>query len=424
MMSARTIGQLSECIAVLTKKLEEEMKGNNIKSPTLGDDNESFVDLSSVDQKAAMELAGLAGELQHLALGPRQSIGMMALSVHDASTLGVVAVFDIPRLVPLQGSATFAELSTKCGMDQDRLTRILRYAMINHVFREEPAGHVRHTAFSAHMAQNPHFCDFLRTIAMVFNPANTFLPIAIDRYPQTQSIHQAAHGLARQTDKTFYGWLHDNPGLRDNFDKGMEGISRGGQRMQDTDLKAYPWDSLPEGAVVVDMGGSGGHFARDLAETHVSFSVIVQDLPLVIQSVVKQDSFMQATNVTYQEHDLFNEQPVKDADVYFMRHVFHNHPDEECVKILKALLPALKAGARILISEYMVPPAEELENSMGTKAMRQMDLMTMALFNAKERTKAEMVDLFQRASPRLSFQGTHQIPEDPGSCIFEAVYRL
>lgn len=36
---------------------------------------------------------------------------------------------------------------------------------------------------------------------------------------------------------------------------------------------------------------------------------------------------------------LETEQPVKDADVYFMRAVLHNWPDEYCVRILRNLLP-------------------------------------------------------------------------------------
>ena len=54
---------------------------------------------------------------------------------------------------------------------------------------------------------------------------------------------------------------------------------------------------------------------------------------------------------------------------------------------------------------------------------RQMDLMTMALFNAKERTKDEYALLFERVSKQLVLEGTHQVPDDPRSCIFEAVYR-
>jgi len=51
-----------------------------------------------------------------------------------------------------------------------------------------------------------------------------------------------------------------------------------------------------------------------------------------------------------------------------------------------------------------------------------MDLMTMALFNAKERTKAEYAAIFQQASPELRLRETYQVVDDSRSCIFEAVF--
>ncbi|KAK6829706.1 s-adenosyl-l-methionine-dependent methyltransferase [Apiospora arundinis] len=361
-----TIGELGERIATLAKKIGEDQKQN---------------DVSSVDPNTTIELAEASRELEQLVLGPRQTLGMMGLSIHDASSLGVIVNFDIPNLVPSQGSISFAELSAQCGLDEDRLTRVLRYAMINHIFREEPAGHVRHTPLSTHLAQSPVFCDFLRTLANVFHPACASLPTALSRWPQTRSMTEAAHGVARQTDLTFYDWLEreENAVLRLSFDKGMEGISRGGQRLQDTDLRAYPWRELREGG-----GGCGcGHFARDLSEAHPSFSIIVQDLPRVIRQTIKDQKRNSSSfkSVTYQAHNCFEEQPVKAADVYFMRHVFHNHPDAECVTILKALLPALKPGARVLVSEYIVPPSAELSGGLSTKAMRQLLCIFAAAFH-------------------------------------------
>ena len=55
--------------------------------------------------------------------------------------------------------------------------------------------------------------------------------------------------------------------------------------------------------------------------------------------------------------------------------------------------------------------------------VRQMDLLTMALFNAKERTREEYSRLFQEASLALVFRGTYQVPDDPRSCIFEATFQ-
>lgn len=111
--------------------------------------------------------------------------------------------------------------------------RILRYAMTNFIFREEPAGQVRHTALSAHLSRSPATVAFQRTLATVFNPANACIPAAVRSSPATASLTQTAH-KARPRDVLSMPFCAV-------FDRGMEGTSRGGQRLQDTDLRAYPW---------------------------------------------------------------------------------------------------------------------------------------------------------------------------------------
>ena len=60
--------------------------------------------------------------------------------------------------------------------------------------------------------------------------------------------------------------------------------------------------------------------------------------------------------ITFMGHDFFKEQLVKDADVYFFRCTLHNWSDELVVKILKALTPALKPGARVVIQDNGLAP--------------------------------------------------------------------
>jgi chemotaxis methyl-accepting protein methylase len=62
------------------------------------------------------------------------------------------------------------------------------------------------------------------------------------------------------------------------------------------------------------------------------------------------------SNITFMGHDFFKEQPVKNADVYFFRCTLHNWSDELVVKILKALIPALKPGARVVIQDNGLAP--------------------------------------------------------------------
>ncbi|KAG8163799.1 hypothetical protein KVR01_007096 [Diaporthe batatas] len=437
-MSGRNLLELGEQVSRLTQKIAQDLQGRGQTIPSISD---TLIDGTGPvgDAESALKLAEAARELVALALGPHQTLGLMGLAVHDASSLGVIAEFDIARLVPLGGAATFADLSRKTGIDEDRLTRILRHATTNHIFTEPTPGSIAHTALSAHLHTSPATVAFQRTLATVFNPANACLPSALRRHPASTSLTQTAHNEARCTDLPFYAWLDAAAAaaageggrmmsLRAVFDAGMEGISRGGQRLQSTDLRAFPWaDALPPDATVVDVGGSRGHFVRDLLAQNPGFRVVVQDLPQVVEGLEGEGKGegKGGGEVTYQAHDFFNPQPVVGADVYFLRHVMHNNPDEECVSILRALLPALRTGARVLVSEYVVPPVQDLSGAAGLlaqKAMRQMDLMTMALFNAKERTRDEYMTLFGRASPRLILRATHQVPDELGSCIFEAVY--
>jgi hypothetical protein len=59
--------------------------------------------------------------------------------------------------------------------------------------------------------------------------------------------------------------------------------------------------------------------------------------------------------ISFEAYDFFNPQPVKDADLYFFRWIFHGWSDDFAVKILQNQIPALKNGARILINEWVLP---------------------------------------------------------------------
>lgn len=60
--------------------------------------------------------------------------------------------------------------------------------------------------------------------------------------------------------------------------------------------------------------------------------------------------------IEFMTHDFFHPQPVKGADVYLLRWILHDWPDAYCVKILRALRPALKKNVRVLVAEAVMPP--------------------------------------------------------------------
>lgn len=159
-------------------------------------------------------------------------------------------------------------------------------------------------------------------------------------------------------------------------------------------LKNYDWATLNEsGATIIDIGGSHGFVPRALAAEYPNLKFIVQDLQKTIDSAPKLESPV-ADRIRYQAHDFFTPQPVKDADIYFFRWIFHNHSDKYATKILENLIPALKKGARVLINDHCLRDGFGEENLWDEKIIRTMDLVMLTLLNATERSEGQYKNLF------------------------------
>jgi hypothetical protein len=58
------------------------------------------------------------------------------------------------------------------------------------------------------------------------------------------------------------------------------------------------------------------------------------------------------------EHNFFDEQPIKDADVFFMRSAIHNWGFSYAVKILRRLREAAVVGkTKLLMIDHIIPYA-------------------------------------------------------------------
>ncbi|KAI1172923.1 S-adenosyl-L-methionine-dependent methyltransferase [Nemania sp. FL0916] len=444
-MAARSLKQLSDVISQNAALLSRKLESRGLSDLTVRD--VKALSPSELDGVAAAELANAARELQALVLSPAEQLNMLSFSCHDASSVGTLLMFDIPKLVPLHGSIALGKLAVLSGLHEDKLARIIRYATTNFIFCEPSPGHVAHTALSAALTRDQGFAAFLRLALVDLAPISVALPRACSTWPQSEEPTQCGVNVAYDTAEPFFTWLSRDPALQMRFDKGMAGFSgeNGGAmggRSEITDVTAYPWATkLPAEAVIVDVGGGYGHISRALKKAFPSFRITVQDRSEVIDAVLSSllssgddlggdgDNGNNATvsshlGIAYQAHNFFDPQPLV-ADAYFLRQIIHDWPQRECVAILRALIPALKPGARVLVSEYIVPSPEELAEPgriIEAKIMRELDLQVMAELNSKERTKDEFIALFSEADPRLRFSGTYQIPEDRKSCILEAVW--
>ena len=92
-----------------------------------------------------------------------------------------------------------------------------------------------------------------------------------------------------------------------------------------------------------------------LASSFRKLHCIVQDQAQVVDQGAATIPSDLLNRVSFMAHDFLTEQPVKDADVYLFRWIFHNWSDRYSVKILRNLIPALKKGAMIVINDNVLP---------------------------------------------------------------------
>ncbi len=133
-------------------------------------------------------------------------------------------------------------------------------------------------------------------------------------------------------------------------------------------LEHYPWGAIGEGTIV-DVGGSHGTRAIAIAERFPSLHCIVLDLPEVVADGPSKIPSDLKSRVTFAAHDFFTMPPevAKGADVYLFCRIFHNWSDKYSIKILRCLIPALKYGARFLISDICLPEPNVLPSTLEKK---------------------------------------------------------
>ena len=186
--------------------------------------------------------------------------------------------------------------------------------------------------------------------------------------PCTDRLPTQGYNLANHTEDLAFTHMGKFPGRLEQFARAMSLFSMGPGYSPRWVLEGYPWGSMESG-LVVDVGGSKGEYGIKIAQKYPGIKVVIQDLPDVVSNARSSAPQNLGDMVSFMAHDFFTEQPVKGADVYFLRWILHDWSDAYSLRILRALIPALKKGAKVVLHEYIVPePGETL--SLQDKTLR------------------------------------------------------
>ena len=157
------------------------------------------------------------------------------------------------------------------------------------------------------------------------------------------------------------------------------------------------------------VGGSTGHVSFKLAEAIPQLRCIVQDLPTSASQFEAARPAALADRVKFQAHDFFKEQPVRGADVYFLRRILHDWSDKYVQKIVRALLPAMGPRSRILVNDFVFPQRGQIP-WMAERMLTTLDMQMMIGLNSRERSIEEWTQVFVAADPRFQLKSVVQLP--------------
>ncbi|KAG8531292.1 uncharacterized protein KY384_002920 [Bacidia gigantensis] len=408
------IEELSTLIASKTQVLNEYFQFHGFPTPSFDVDGPLRVVIPpQLTAIAKAHLIPVTLQTQVLAL-----IYFGRSQPYDIVSLQAIYRYKIATSFPVGGEASYEDIAKTCGVDVVHLRRLMRHAMTNHIFSEPRKGFVAHTAASRALAQDKGLSEYVGMHCEEAFPASARVLDALDKFGTPQDPSQTGFSLANNTDVGFYDELQKYPERAKRFRDGASAVTS--RIPMEPFLVGYDWASLGN-ATVVDVGGSYGSVSIGLAKRFPNLSLIVQDFPATVEEGAKQLPESLKDRVKFSPYSILEEQPIKDADLYLFRAVFHNWPDAYVVKILKNQVPALKKGARILISDHYAPEPGVMP-PMVDRQLRNRDLDMLANFGARELGNEEWPVIMKQADPGLRIVSTKMSPPGSTNGIMEVIW--
>ncbi|TLD05233.1 uncharacterized protein PgNI_09345 [Pyricularia grisea] len=410
------VTQLAQTISDSVAALQASLAAKGLPNPSV-DENapiDYFPPESLADRNAAIDAAT---ELFNILMDPLDLV-----KHHSGTTTSIplqfIAKYGIASLVPASGQISFADLAAKSGQSQELVTRMVRFAMTMFIFKEPQPGFVSHTSSSKLMATSS-MREWMLLGTEHFWPAAVKTVEALEKWPGSSEPNETGFSLSKNTDQSIYDIVSSDPALASRFATSMAVFAKRPGFDSSHVTAGYDWASLagsgPSGrAQVVDVGGARGHIGVALAQKFPNLDVVVQDFPQVVQGAESElpVELRDGCRISFMGHHMFHPQPVS-ADAYLFRWIFHNWSDKHCVAVLRAHIPVMKPGARIIIMERIMPdPNEDTPLASVSlweeKDMRSDDLVMASTFNARERSLSEWKHLLTEADPRFVYQGVEQ----------------
>ena len=293
--------------------------------------------------------------------------------------LRVAATLRIPGLIAA-GHQDIADLAVAARCDRDALHNVLGHLVAKGVFREPAPGR-----FESNRAAEQLDDRFLDLEGIGGRMAHTWGTL-LDYVRTGQPAYQKVFG------RPFWEDLAAHPNIAADFDALMGPAGHG---MPDFDIELTGgWDAI---RTMVDVGGGTGAMLASLLHRHPHVNGILVDLPGTVAragELLASASAGVRSRVTLHGQSFFDPLPAG-ADLYLLKNVLNDWPDQETVAILSNCAQAAKETGSIAVLGGVA--ADDAPRSLG---------IDMLVAGGKTSTIAQFTELAQRAGLDIAAAGT------------------
>ncbi|KAM7197507.1 O-methyltransferase [Naviculisporaceae sp. PSN 640] len=432
MASNDSLQSLGSKIARLSATLSQQLHDGKHPQPSFSADGPSSYPRDPHISQSRSELLDALLEMTHLVTGPESYWAGILNPATDIMAVSVLQRFDFFSAVPLNGSASYAEIAKAVKLPEQIVRRFIRVAFASQIFAIDPPDRVRHNAFSAEAVRKQTLHPFLEYSAAFAFPMLTRGADAIERYFAGRSepnddLHACPFSMTLEPDGsergvTLWEYYEKNPEQAKLFAGTIQHLNSLGVMNSNAALDVFDWAGLGEDVTVVDVGGSSGHVSLYLSQRYPNLKkFIVQDKPAVegpFNALIPPE-LVKSGRISFETHDFFDPEETP-ADIYLLKSVLHDWPDSSAIQILRNVVPALeregKKPAKLLLVESVVSTEYDAETGKPTvplhvrKHVAGMDMMLFTLCNARDRTLRDWKALVERADIRLEIVKVGSLP--------------
>ena len=282
------------------------------------------------------------------------------------------------------GPLRLEELASRVEADPDALRRLLRALIGRGVFRQRRDGRYE---------LNP-LADTLRSSAPL-SAAGLARMVGSHQHREhwsylADAIRTGEAVIPAVNGTDAFDYLSREPELAEAFNRAMAETT---VMTVAPLMAAYSFEPYP---VVVDVGGGVGQLlAAILAATPASRGILY-DLPQAVteaRGLLRRNEF--ADRLSLVEGSFFDSVPTG-GDIYVLKNVIHDWPDDQAVRILRNVHAAANTGTKVLLIEFVIPVHKR--EYIGHLTDLEM-LLTQA---GRDRTATEYRALLERAGFRVT----------------------